>query len=580
MLLQRLVEYQNQWESKHPDQVIPPEYKLQTLHWIIDLDQDGRPFGPPVSVSGSDASEDFHLKAPFIKRQGRGIPPQLLCDKAEFVFGISDGDEKRAEARFKKFHDLIFALYEIFKLEELEPVTEFYSDHLESFDTSTVEPGEYVTFRINDQFIVDYEGVKEKWAVLAPLILEQKPKPKHFDISSLEKLLQGQSNVKETTCLICGKIAKPQRIDPIQIKLPAYLTQNQATLVSANENAFESYGLEQSYTAPKCKSCTVKYAQGLNNLLQNENTSLHLSKAVYIFWSKNEQVVSDILNFLKEPKSEDVKTYIKSIFADKDKPSTINSEAFYVAGFTASGGRAVVRDWFETTLDAVKQSIARFLKYQYLRGDKYHGIFSLAASTVRDVNKDLPPQTLPILIGAALKGNSLPWWLVTAALRRSRAETSKGMQMTAPRASLIKLVFTTNNHPLFKEGNMEELNPSVESPAYHCGRLLSVLEEIQEAAIPGVKSTIVDRFFGTASTAPASVFGRLVKGSQSHLGKLRKDKPGYHVNLQRKLADVMGAIHEFPRTLSLEDQGLFALGYYHQRADRYAKHEEEPAVEE
>lgn len=127
---------------------------------------------------------------------------------------------------------------------------------------------------------------------------------------------------------------------------------------------------------------------------------------------------------------------------------------------------------------------------------------------------------------------------------------------------------------------MEELNPSVESPAYHCGRLLSVLEEIQEAAIPGVKSTIVDRFFGTASTAPASVFGRLVKGSQSHLGKLRKDKPGYHVNLQRKLADVMGAIHEFPRTLSLEDQGLFALGYYHQRADRYAKHEEEPAVEE
>jgi len=578
MLLQRLVEYQNRWESQHPEQVIPPEYKLQSIDWIIDLDQEGKPLGPPVSAAGDDSSRRFEIKAPYIKRSGRGIPPQLLCDKAEFILGVAGDNGKRAQDRFRKHYDLLLTSAQLIETEDLNPIRKFYDSGIEELSIDEIEPDEFITFRVDNAFIVEKASVQELWASLAPIILDNKPKD--FDKESIGNLLESSSDVTETTCLICGNTSVPQRIDPVQIKMPAYLTSNQTALVSANENAFESYGLEQSYTAPKCKSCTVKYAQGLNNLLQDEQTSLHLNKAVYIFWSQNEQAVSDILNFLKEPKPEDVKIYIKSIFADKDSSSTIDSEAFYVAGFTASGGRAVVRDWFETTLDAVKDSIAHFLRNQYLSGDKYHGIFSLAASTVRDVNNDLPPQTLPILIGAALKAEPLPWWLVTSALRRSRAETSKGMQMTAPRASLIKLVFATNKHPLFKEGNMEELNTSVESPAYHCGRLLSVLEEIQEAAIPGVKSTIVDRFFGTASTAPASVFGRLVKGSQSHLGKLRKEKPGYHVNLQRKLADVMGAIHEFPRTLSLEDQGLFALGYYHQRADRYAKHEAEPASAE
>lgn len=115
---------------------------------------------------------------------------------------------------------------------------------------------------------------------------------------------------------------------------------------------------------------------------------------------------------------------------------------------------------------------------------------------------------------------------------------------------------------------MIQLDSDNPSPAYRCGRLLAVLEEIQRRALPGVKATIVDRFFGTASSAPASVFGRLIRGAQPHLSKLERDQRGAYVALQRRLEDVQAGLAAagFPRVLSLEDQGIFALGYYHQRA--------------
>ena len=67
-------------------------------------------------------------------------------------------------------------------------------------------------------------------------------------------------------------------------------------------------------------------------------------------------------------------------------------------------------------------------------------------------------------------------------------------------AALIKLAL------LSEQGAMEvigpvSLNPQHPETAYHCGRLLAVLEEAQRAAMPRVTNTIVDRFFGTASSA-------------------------------------------------------------------------------
>ncbi len=127
---------------------------------------------------------------------------------------------------------------------------------------------------------------------------------------------------------------------------------------------------------------------------------------------------------------------------------------------------------------------------------------------------------------------------------------------------------------------MVQLDKDNKNAAYRCGRLLAVLEEVQRRAIPNVSATIVDRFFGTASSAPVSVFGRLLRGAQPHLAKLERDNRGAYVGLQRRLEDILGglAVHRrgaiytgFPGTLSLQEQGLFALGYYHQRASDRAE---------
>lgn len=112
------------------------------------------------------------------------------------------------------------------------------------------------------------------------------------------------------------------------------------------------------------------------------------------------------------------------------------------------------------------------------------------------------------------------------------------------------------------------LDSNNKNPAYLCGRLLAVLEAVQRAAIPGAKDTVTDRFFGTASSAPATVFGRLIRGAKAHLGKLRNEKRGTYEALEQKLEEILAglATDAIPKTLTLEQQGLFALGYYHQRA--------------
>ena len=101
--------------------------------------------------------------------------------------------------------------------------------------------------------------------------------------------------------------------------------------------------------------------------------------------------------------------------------------------------------------------------------------------------------------------------------------------------------------------------------AYKCGRLLAVIERIQSAAIGNPNTTLTDRYYGSASTTPASVFGVLLRMTQPHLSKLRKQNQGQAIALERALQDAMPDY--FPTTLSLTEQGLFALGYYHQRRE-------------
>lgn len=110
-----------------------------------------------------------------------------------------------------------------------------------------------------------------------------------------------------------------------------------------------------------------------------------------------------------------------------------------------------------------------------------------------------------------------------------------------------------------------ELNPAMPGAAYHCGRVLAILAALQKRALGSVGAGVIQRYYASASTNPGLVFGRLLKNAQNHIDKLGPEKSGY---LELLLAQTMQSIpYAFPQVLSLQEQALFGLGYYHQIAD-------------
>jgi len=110
--------------------------------------------------------------------------------------------------------------------------------------------------------------------------------------------------------------------------------------------------------------------------------------------------------------------------------------------------------------------------------------------------------------------------------------------------------------------------------AYHLGRLFAALEKTQEDPTDGkLNATIKDRYFGAASATPATVFPRLLRLHQHHMNKI--ENPGLRINREKLVREICGRIHRFPLHLSLERQGLFFIGYYHQRQDFFTKKDKE-----
>jgi CRISPR-associated protein Csd1 len=545
MLLQRLRDYSERLD-------IPPRlYAEAPVRYIVDLDTTGRLLTPHPIDTADPANprtrRGARRLAPQVQRTS-GIKPLLLADKADYVFGYA-GDKSKPE-RAAQAHEAFMNLLEACAEETGEPavraVARFLSnsplDQLrlgEDFDT-----GGTITFRVDGKFVVDIPSVQAFWA-------------RWNDPASREAPIM--------QCLVCGE-NRPV-LDRLEGKIkgvPGGQTSG-TSIISANAAAFESYGLEASLIAPTCAECGERFTKAANELLADERSRIVVGGTAFIFWTR-QPVSFSFHDLLTDPKPQDVASLISSLARGGRAPA-VDDTRFYATMLSGSGGRAVVRDWIDTTVATAKQRLAEWFQRQRIvdrdgSEPRPLGVYALARATVREA-RDVTPPVPRAMFRSALIGTPLPIDLLYEAVRRNRAE----QQVTRPRAALIKLVLLTNK-PDQKEDYMVQLDQDNTSAAYRCGRLFAVLEAVQRLAIPGAKATIADRFFGAASSAPASVFPRLLRGAQPHLGKLERDRPGAHVALQRRLEDIQAGIPAsgFPRILTLEDQGLFALGYYHQRA--------------
>ena len=113
--------------------------------------------------------------------------------------------------------------------------------------------------------------------------------------------------------------------------------------------------------------------------------------------------------------------------------------------------------------------------------------------------------------------------------------------------------------------------------ALHFRQVFAVLEKAQEEAIPGTNATIKDRYLAAAAATPGQVFHMLLKNSANHIAKLKKDPEkkgrGFHYDMMTQ--EIIGEFSDYPKTMKAEEQGLFMIGYYHQRKDFFTSKKQE-----
>lgn len=557
MLLSKLKEYAD--ERMGEGEQLPPLYAMTPVAWIVVLDPHGRPVDPRpvqrIDPSTPRGKRGRDMAAPEVVRAS-GIKPLLLADNGEYTFGRARDPrkQKRVDRAHAAYRDLVDRCAAATREPAVLAVQRFY------------ETGGADLLELDEGW--DY-GLKVTFRVLSADGTGCRP----IDLPSVQEFwlsVNTPDTDRRDQCLVCGE-HKPA-LDRLQAKIKRIRGGQSAgtSIISANKDAFYSYGLKASRVAPTCLECGQAFTRAANALIAGEETSLSVGGATFIFWTR-ERVKRDFASLIREPDPAQVKALLDSVRKGRDA-AIDNDMAFYAASFSGSGGRAVVRDWIDTTVGSVQESVGRWFDFQRItdpRDDDPTGenprplsLFRLAVSTVRKAD-DLPVTTNRALFRFAIYGTPhtpLPWDIAFQAVRRNRAE--QGVRWE--RAALIKLVWLSQEQQPVKEKDyMVALNTEHPEPAYHTGRLLAVIEGVQRAAQPNVNATVVDRYYGSASATPAVVFGVLLRDTQPRLAKLDGKRRG---GLQKRLMEVCARIETFPPTLSLREQALFALGYYHQRA--------------
>jgi CRISPR-associated protein Csd1 len=529
---------------------------------------------------------------------------RLLLDKAEEVLNyVSERELKNAKNNLEIAKRSVASKHKLYieKLEEykeltiLKPIFLFYNENRENgidkalleFENKVPEKekDENIAFRVNDirphEHKIVYDAIIEK-----------------FELQQNEKLKGEKRN-----CSICGCSDYPITKETHgMIKNVPKGQKAGCAFVSYNENAFESYGLQKNLNSAICTNCAKNYVEGLNWLLTNgyikgespyTNRKNFGSDTAMIFWTKEEEQI-DELNLLDNPDVGQISNLINSVANAKQKVAKgIKTNQFYSCTLSGAAARIAIRDWIEVSLEEYKQNIAKWFEdiciKSYDKDSKelrpiYVPLHILAWSCGRKESSDDPTisRVAKHLWNAALKKQALPLWILPTVLKRiaHNETTSEGKSIntfTPARASLIRIILNRNNYG-GKIMLKEELDLENTSQAYLCGRLFALIEGIQRSALgKDINAGVRERFFSAASTSPSPAFGRLIRQMQNHLTKLKQDKAYLAKILDDEIRDLCGKIKAFPAVLTLEQQGQFALGYYHQKHYNFnrAKHNKE-----
>ncbi len=408
---------------------------------------------------------------------------------------------------------------------------------------------------------------------------------------------QNQRKAKSSgQCLVSGKDHQPlARLHP-SIKGVRGAQSSGAAIVSFNKNAFESYGKTQSFNSPVSETAAFAYTTALNFLLAADSRQkITIGDTTYIFWAERaspaEAFFANLFDPPEKPNAESsnpddqqttnqIRGLLKAI-RDGRKASDFLPELdedvqFYILGLAPNASRLSVRFWEANSLGTLLSRVGRHFEQlaivrQFDNEPEFPSLWRLLRQTATlGKTENISPVLAGSLTRAVLTGCHYPQNLLTVVLERIRAEHN----VTYYRAALLKAYLIRNQK--IKEVSVSLDQNRTDRP-YLLGRLFAVLEKAQEDAIPNANATIKDRYLAAAAATPAQVFHMLLKNSANHIAKLKKDpeKKGRAIHYDIMTQNIIAGFDDYPKTQTSEEQGLFMIGYYHQRKDFFTRKAQE-----
>ena len=367
-------------------------------------------------------------------------------------------------------------------------------------------------------------------------------------------------------------------------------SQATAKLVAFQVNSgYDSYGKEKCGNAPISHEAEFAYTTALNTMLRRDSRNkFTVGNRTFVFWASSndkaaeqaEESLFDLLGYSEEKKDnpnakiEQVRKVFTAIYSGS--LSTSLEDRFYILGLAPNSARIAVVYWSETPLRDFAGKILRHFDDMEIidtRKDRkpYMGIKDiLSAVTLGGKQSEATPNLPESIIKSIFLGTPYPYTLLSACIRRIRAESGDGNAARITRIAIIKAFLNRQN---VNDKRMEiMLDKRNTNQGYLCGRLFAVLDRIQEDA-NGI-SSIRERYMNAASSTPSSVFATILNLSSHHLENLSNEgKKVFYEKLKQEIIDKISS-DGFPAHLDLKDQGRFFAGYYHQRQDFFNKKEE------
>jgi CRISPR-associated protein Csd1 len=576
MILQALNSYYERL-ADDPGSGIPPfGTSIENISFAVVLAADGALQGVEDLREGSgNQLRPRKLLVPAAEKKASGIKANFLWDNTSYVLGLGDGTnpervEKCHAAFVKQLQDNCPAN---------DPGLKAVLAFLAGTEAKTIADREDWPEISGSNLVFRLDGV--------PGFIHERPAAR----AAWEDCLAKRATEAVGQCLITGKESQPlARLHP-SIKGVRGAQSSGASIVSFNLPAFASYGKEQSFNAPVGQKGAFSYTTALNALLAaGSRQKVVIGDTSLVFWAECASPAEALLADLFEPPEEgaaeaqsvddrqtaqkirDLFLAIRSGRSVTDiVPGLDESVRFYILGLAPNAARLSVRFWEANSLGDLLARIGKHFKQleivrQFENEPEFPPLWRLLCQTAPlGKSENVSPVMAGGMARAMLSGGNYPQNLLPLVLSRIRSEQS----VTYFRAALLKAYLMRNKH---LEVPMA-LNLERTDRPYLLGRLFAVLEKAQEEAVPNTNATIKDKYLASASATPGQVFHMLLKNYANHIAKLRKEpeKIGWAKYYESMAQDIIAEFDDFPATMKAEEQGLFMIGYYHQRKDFFTK---------